>query len=282
MKKSFIALSVAVLALSVANIDSAEARPTYLDGFNNKYGTAGSRLDDCTTCHGSTKSIRNPFGQDVEAGVTNNIPIQDVLTSIEPFDSDADGFINIDEITALTLPGNASDYPSVTACTDNDGDGFFIEGGVCGLVDCNDADFSINSSAAEICDDNIDNNCNGTIDCQDSSCATASNCLTCTDKDGDGYAIDGGNCGPIDCNDLDLAVQPGATENCIDGLDNDCDGLIDCVDGDCSGDIACEGICIPEASQEKGKKCSDGLDNDCDGLIDSQDADCAKTGGRRN
>jgi len=46
------------------------------------------------------------------------------------------------------------------ACTDIDNDGFNIEGGACGLVDCNDGDSSINPDALEVCD-NQDNNCDG-------------------------------------------------------------------------------------------------------------------------
>jgi len=41
------------------------------------------------------------------------------------------------------------------------------------------------------------------------------------DFDGDGVTIDDG-----DCNDLDAAIRPGA-EEVVDGVDNDCDGVVD-------------------------------------------------------
>ena len=52
------------------------------------------------------------------------------------------------------------------------------------------------------------------------------------DADGDGY--DHG----VDCDDLNIDVNPGLIEtlaqgNCADGLDNDCDGLADAADPDC-------------------------------------------------
>ena len=63
---------------------------------------------------------------------------------------------------------------------------------------------------------------------------------------------------------------PVVTETlCMDGMDNDGDGLIDCSDPDCAG----VGICGPEGKYET---CSDGYDNDGDGLIDCADSGCAK------
>jgi hypothetical protein len=41
------------------------------------------------------------------------------------------------------------------------------------------------------------------------------------DADGDGYVV------VRDCNDENPSVHPGATEQCGDRVDNDCDGLVD-------------------------------------------------------
>lgn len=279
MKKVIAVLFVALLSAPMF-VGSVYARSGYLSDFNNLYGTAATRLDDCVLCH-IDKQTRNPYGADVEAGILSGLSASAAMTAIESTDSDGDGYKNIDEISALSFPGDAGDTPGGgTTCTDNDSDGFAVEGGNCGLVDCNDNDPLVNPGANEVCDDGIDNNCDGKVDCQDNTCGSAPACIVCTDNDGDGYAVEGGDCGPIDCNDNDLAVHPGAIENCTDGLDNDCDNLIDCVDGDCSVVPACDNVCIPESAQEKGKKCSDGLDNDCDGVIDGADPDCGgDTGG---
>ena len=55
------------------------------------------------------------------------------------------------------------------ACTtDADGDGFTDK--ACGGVDCDDTDPSVHPGAQEVCNDGIDNNCNGLIDCKDPDC----------------------------------------------------------------------------------------------------------------
>ena len=109
---------------------------------------------------------------------------------------------------------------------DGDGDGYNNR------QDCNDSDASINPGAAEICFDGIDNNCDGQID---EGCSGG----TCTDNDADGYGDPASaDCTypELDCDDVLAGVNPGASEICNDGIDNDCNGLIDAADPACSTD----------------------------------------------
>lgn len=103
-----------------------------------------------------------------------------------------------------------------------------------------------NSDTINDCDPNTgclyypcgDGQCNvGNINSEDAS-TCPEDC--CTDSDGDGYYIDGGDCGPVDCDDSDPDVHPGASEACDDSIDNDCDGMTDCDDSECSDHPACE------------------------------------------
>lgn len=66
----------------------------------------GSRIDTCELCHpGGNTNRLNDYGQDYN---------RQGLAAIEQLDSDGDGVINIDEINALTFPGDANDFPTPT------------------------------------------------------------------------------------------------------------------------------------------------------------------------
>lgn len=104
----------------------------------------------------------------------------------------------------------------------------------CSLLACSD-DSNNQESQVEICNDSIDNDGDGFIDCEDSNCSTSTSCEEiCNDgidNDGDGF---------IDCEDLECeAFIDCLIERCIDGVDNDGDGLIDCDDPDCNANINC-------------------------------------------
>jgi len=82
--------------------------------------------------------------------------------------------------------------------------------------------------------------------------------------------LDDDSDGDVDCDDSDLVSHPSCVEhNCSDGIDNDGDGPIDCADDDCEDDPDCE-----EDEEETEDDCDDGIDNDGDGDVDCDDSDC--------
>ena len=126
-----------------------------------------------------------------------------------------------------------------TSCTDADRDGYFAQSNCGTSVDCSDNNAQINPGAVEVCNDGIDNDCDGKIDCADPYCTAQ--------------------------------CSPTSPEVCNDGIDNDGDGKVDCADRDCRNDPACTST----GTEGKGKTCADGKDNDGDGLIDCADPGCA-------
>ncbi|MBE9523086.1 MAG: hypothetical protein IME95_07845, partial [Proteobacteria bacterium] len=88
-----------------------------------------------------------------------------------------DGFFKIKWGNCLIGSAAGRFFFGSSSCTDNDGDGFSLEGGACGPVDCDDTDPAINPDATEICD-GIDNNCDGSVDEGCSNCLPTG--VTCT------------------------------------------------------------------------------------------------------
>ena len=137
--------------------------------------------------------------------VVSIIPVEDCGNGI---DDDEDGLIDCDDPECDGL------CPEADNCSDrrdNDGDGF---------TDCLDSDCP--PCPAEICDNGLDDDGDGFTDCDDPDCQI--------DNDGDGRFAP--PCGD-DCDDTNPNINPGISEVCGDGLDNDCDRLVDCDDPDC-------------------------------------------------
>ncbi len=229
-----------------------------------------------------------------------------VLTP-DPQDQDRDGYVNeslpcagddCDDLVALVNPAagencadgidnncdgtlDAGDLLCPAVCFDVDADGY--PDILCGGSDCDDANFNRNPGTGESCVDGIDNDCDLLVDGADSGDCPGG----CIDFDGDGYASV--LCGGSDCDDLRFDVRPGGGENCVDGVDNDCNGLVDGNDAACAagcsdqdGDGYYSATCLGSDCDDNdaavhpaaGEDCGDGIDNNCDTRIDSADPFC--------
>ena len=120
--------------------------------------------------------------------------------------------------------------------------------------DCDDADRYSYPGAAELCDDK-DNDCDGEAETEDVDFDWY------PDEDGDGYGnwladattscmiVEGAVTNDDDCDDGNGLVNPGMTEVCDDGFDNNCDFATDCLDATCAETDLC-GIDCEEAGLE--------------------------------
>lgn len=96
--------------------------------------------------------------------------------------------------------------------------------------------------------------------------------ITCTDADGDGARVsDPVLCAPVDCDDTNAAIYPGATEHC-NGIDDNCDGIVPSseVDSDSDGYMICNNDCNDgnAAVNPAAVEICNNIDDDCDSLID--------------
>jgi hypothetical protein len=132
----------------------------------------------------------------------------------------------------------------------------------CGGTSTRPTEECTGDTCAQLCSDEIDNDADGAVDCDDPDCSAvcvsgtlygvpiAENCSDGEDDDGDG---------DVDCDDSDCAddatcsggggaggsgagpVYSAPLEDCTNGVDDDGDGLVDCGDPDCDTDAACVG-----------------------------------------
>ncbi len=179
-------------------------------------------------------------------------------------------------------------FDSIACFADDDADGW---GGALGAAsveglctgadivlggDCDDGDGDVHPQGVEVCN-GLDDDCDGDLSDPEVD-----------DGDGDGIP----EC--FDCDDADDSVGPGADEDCADGEDQDCDGMVDGDDADCDGliDADGDGWCLDGVDANGDGDCSDpgeeleaGASGDCDDVdpdrnpsadeaCDGVDSDC--------
>jgi len=237
---------------TVNDLNAAGCFSHYYDADQDGYGAAGT----------GPQCQCGPFGVYTS---TNALDCFDQSAAVYPgapeladgYDNDCDG--PADEGTVLY---------------DDDGDGYCetlqqpCTVGAAG-GDCEDGRPAVNPAVPEVCNDNLDNDCDG-----QQNEAGAQGCTTFyLDVDRDGYGDDRtASCGCSavpnavlvggDCDDANANINPTGFE-AADGVDNDCDGLRD--EGtnkyDDDGDGYCEsGNCTTQANgvTPLGGDCNDG------------------------
>ena len=100
--------------------------------------------------------------------------------------------------------------------------------------DSGNVQLNIELAVDEICDDGIDNNRDGALDCLDDACVGTE---ICTEDCSDG--IDNDVDGLTDCLDLECRGTDACIEICDNGTDDTGEGLVDCEDPSCALEVVC-------------------------------------------
>jgi hypothetical protein len=233
MRKFLLMLIVVIGALSVLGLNESEAKGTYGEDVDSFCLDSNPYSSNCLLCHiGKDKKEMTPHMSEYSLGnLCYFCSADSSCTGPVCVDMDDDGFFAADGCgTAVDCndndpnmnPGLAEDCSDtkdndcsglidsqdpecgVIICTDTDGDGFSVDGELCGPVDCNDSDPDTHPGAIDICSDGKDQDCSG------------------RDR------TKGKGCRP-----------EGKGKTCSDFLDNDNDGLTDCDDDGCNRNRAC-------------------------------------------
>ena len=199
----------------------------YLDNDGDGFGDSTISLQVCTQPSGYVSD-----NTDCNDQQSSSYPL--AIEQCDGVDNDCDGQIDdglmVDWYLDNDGDGYGSSSTSLNACAQP-------SGYVSADSDCNDSEFGINPGVFEVCDGNIDNDCNGFADDLDSGLDLTSANTWYLDNDGDGdgdpnvtltqcemppsYVLLG-----TDCDDGDSSLE---------GLDLDFDGFSTC-DSDCDDD----------------------------------------------
>jgi hypothetical protein len=194
----------------------------------------------------------------------------DTDAALNTDDADIDGY--------TSCAGDCDDSDPSLRPVDLDGDGTASCDG-----DCDDTDPDIGPDEVEICD-GIDNDCDGSLHVEwvDADADGIVACLDCDDSDAlvtgldedvdqDGFTQCSG-----DCNDLNAAINPAATDLVGDGVDQNCDG----VDGtDFDQDTYASTLSGGDDCDDQIDSIHPGAPEFCDTIDSDCDGDLADAGG---
>lgn len=199
-------------------IDEGAINTYFKDADGDQYGDPAISVMSCSAPEGfvdnpddfdDTDPTLHPGAAEICNGRDDNGngSIDEGVTTAFYLDKDGDGYGSNTMIITCTAPANY----------------------VANNNDCNDNNAAVHPDATEVCN-GIDDNCDGEID-------EGVKTTYYFDEDGDGY---GNKNIPIqacampagyvmnsnDCNDNSSAINPGATEICDNGIDDNCNGII--------------------------------------------------------
>jgi len=299
----------------------ATVNPAATEACNGKDEDCDGTVDDGVTQSWYADADQDGFGDPASTVAACEAPAGYIPNGTDCNDADARVFPGNTEVCdALDndCDGTVDDGVDVAYYADADGDGHGDAsasvraceqptGHVADSTDCDDREAAAFPGNSETCDE-IDNNCDGTVD-------EGVQTTYYADMDGDGYgsaSVPQNACtlptgyvaDSSDCDDATGAVNPGATEAC-NTVDDDCDGTVDepdatdaptwyaDTDADGFGDArTSERACTqPSGYVSDATDCDDaralsnptateycnGFDDNCDGTTDEATAVDART-----
>ena len=180
---------------------SVDAFTYYLDLDGDSFGDISNTTKDCLTPNGYVEN-------DTDCDDTNEKVSPNADEYCDEIDNDCDGYID-----------ESGSFGETNWFSDNDNDGFGSSkqlsqlqstNGLCfQFDDCNDDNAAIFIGADEVCD-NIDNDCDGTIDGENAIDASS----WYIDQDEDGYGFDYVNASLISSNEVNLDTDLYVVKSC--------------------------------------------------------------------
>ncbi len=207
---------------------AADATTWWYDNDGDGWGGSASSKTQCDqpTGYEVTDSDCDDTDADVNA---------DAIEVCDGQDNDCDGTVDGADATDVSTwyaddDGDSYGDPDSSADACDQPTGYVADSS-----DCDDADGAVRPDATEVCD-GVDNDCSGTADGSDAADATTYYADVDGDTYGDSATTQDGCSAPsgyvsddTDCDDDESSANPGETEVCNDGIDNDCDGTVnDC------------------------------------------------------